>query len=92
MLRCHDDESIPSMLVACFCSKEGLSEDEISASARFFDPLLCVVKMSALAFEGRARPLVEAGGWERRELRVLEKREVDGMLEVEVDSLGLRVP
>ena len=80
------------MLVACFCSKEGLSEDEISASALFLDPLLCVVKMSALAFEGRAPLPVEAGGWERRELRVLEKRELAGLLEVEVDSLDLRVP
>lgn len=76
----------------------------MSARARFFVPLLCVVKMSLLVLEGRARlPLLlveeeeEEGGWERRELRVLEKRVLlldDGVLEVEVEvvSLGLRVP
>ena len=83
---------MPSILVACFCSREGLSEDEISAKARFLDPLLCVLKMSDFVLEERERPLVDVEGWERREVRVLEKRELDGVDDDVVESLGLRVP
>ncbi len=67
---------MPSMLLACFCERAGESAD-MSAKARFLEPLLWVVKMSLeMVLEVRGRPVVLVEeGLERREVSVEEKRE-----------------
>ena len=53
----------------------------MSARARFLVLRLWVLKMSlGLDFEARGRPVevVVEAGWERRDVKVLEKMEVDG--------------
>ena len=62
------------------------SWEEMSARARFFEPLLWVLKMSDFVFEGRARPLVvfewaEEADWARREVSwVVKARDVDEVM------------
>ena len=52
----------------------------MSAKARFFEPLLWVVKISDLLFLGRARPVVAPlEGCERREESVLLKAREEGV-------------
>lgn len=66
---------------------------DMSARARFLEPLLWVLKRSGLDFEGRARPVVVlVGGWERRVERVLVKAREEGVVEVEVEALGRGAP
>lgn len=67
---------MPSMLVACFWSRADESVD-MSAKARFLEPLLWVVKMSLeVVLEVRGRPVVLVEeGLARRDVRVDEKRE-----------------
>ena len=64
----------------------------MSARARFLEPLLWVLKMSGLLFEGRARPDVLLEGCARSEESVLLKAREEGVVALGSAVLGRGAP
>ena len=64
----------------------------MSARARFLEPLLWVLKMSGLFFDGRTRPVVLLEGCARSEERVLLKAREEVVVDFGSAVLGRGAP